>query len=192
MNLPASPSGPPGRRSASDRDLLAVIQQGLPLCPRPYAVVGEMLGLDEAEVIARIGRLLAEDTIKRLGVVVRHRALGYGSNAMVVWALPEAQVAEVGGCLGRFHYVTLSYRRPARPPDWPYTLFTMIHGRDRATVLAQVEQIKQQCGLAEIDSAVLFSLRCFKQRGASYGERPSSRRAVARRPAARARMETPA
>jgi siroheme decarboxylase len=196
MNRSASHLNSPSRRetrhSAVDRDLLAIIQQGLPLCPRPYAMVAETLGLDESEVIARIGRLLADDTIKRLGVVVRHRALGYRANAMVVWALPEARVAEVGRCLGRFPCVTLSYRRPARPPDWPYTLFTMIHGRDRATVLAQVEEIKQQCGLAEIDSAVLFSRRCFKQRGASYGERPSSTRAQPRRPSARARMEAQA
>jgi siroheme decarboxylase len=65
----------------------------------------EMLGLEEAEVIAR---LLADETIKRLGVVVRYRALGYGSNAMLVWALPEARVAEGGRCLRRFRCVTLS------------------------------------------------------------------------------------
>jgi hypothetical protein len=61
----------------------------------------------------------------------------------------------------------LSYRRPLRP-GWPYNLFTMIHGRDRAAVLAQVDRIKDVCGLKDIDSAVLFSGRCFRQRGARY------------------------
>ncbi len=177
------------QETALDRRLLAVIQQGLPLCPQPYAAVAETLGLSESEVIARIERLLARGTIKRLGVVVRHRELGYAANAMVVWALPEERVAEVGQRLGRLACVTLSYRRPARPPDWPYTLFTMIHGRDRATVLAQVESIKREQGLAAVESAVLFSGRCFKQRGAHYGDRTTAIALPARRPLARVTME---
>lgn len=177
------------RPSALDRRLLAAIQQGLPLCPRPYAVVADVVGLSESEVIARIERLLADGTIKRLGVVVRHRELGYRANAMVVWAVPEDEVEAVGRRLGQLSCVTLSYRRPARPPAWPYTLFTMIHGRDRATVLAQVEAIKQEQGLAAIDSAVLFSGRCFKQRGAHYGDRLAPTGPPTRRPAGRVAME---
>ena len=121
----------------------------------------------EAEVIDRLGRLLADGTIRRLGVVVRHQELGYRANAMVVWALPEDRVTELGQRIGTLRFVTLSYRRPQRP-GWPYNLFTMIHGRDRAAVLAQVDRIKELCGLMEVDSAVLFSGRRFKQRGARY------------------------
>jgi hypothetical protein len=101
-------------------------------------------------------------------VVVRHQELGYRANAMVVWALPEERVAELGGCIGQLPFVTLSYRRPTRP-GWPYNLFTMIHGRDRAAVLAQVDRIKDLCELKDTDCAVLFSGRRFKQRGARYG-----------------------
>jgi hypothetical protein len=76
-------------------------------------------------------------------------------------------VSELGDRIGRLPFVTLSYRRPQRP-GWPYNLFTMIHGRDHAAVLAQVDRIKELCGLKDIDCAVLFSGRRFKQRGARY------------------------
>jgi DNA-binding Lrp family transcriptional regulator len=152
---------------AADAALLHAVSGGLPLVPRPYAALGQSLGMTEAEVIDRLGRLLADGTIRRLGVVVRHQELGYRANAMVVWALPEDRVTELGQRIGTLPFVTLSYRRPQRP-GWPYNLFTMIHGRDRAAVLAQVDRIKELCGLMEADSAVLFSGRRFKQRGARY------------------------
>jgi siroheme decarboxylase len=152
---------------AADAALLNAIAGGLPLDPQPYAAVGEGLGMTGAEVCERLARLLADGTIRRLGVVVRHQELGYRANAMVVWALPEERVTQLGERIGTLPFVTLSYRRPQRP-GWPYNLFTMIHGRDHAAVLAQVDRIKDLCGLMDVDSAVLFSGRRFKQRGARY------------------------
>lgn len=152
-----------------DAALVRIVQQGLPLVPRPYAVIARELGISESEVTEGLSRLMATGAIKRLGIVVRHREVGYRANAMVVWALPEPRVSDLGRCIGSFPFVTLSYRRPPRMPDWPYNLFTMIHGRDRALVLEQVEQIKDRCGLQGVECAVLFSGRRFKQRGAHYG-----------------------
>lgn len=151
-----------------DQPLIAAIQGGLPLVPRPFAVVAEQIGWSEAAVIRRIGELQQGGIIKRLGVVVRHRELGYHANAMVVWDIPDEKVAEVGRCLSGFPFVTLCYRRPRRLPQWPYNLFCMIHGRDREAVLEKYRLIIECCGLQEIPKAVLFSLRRFKQRGAIY------------------------
>jgi len=59
-------------------------------------------------------------------------------------------------------------------PEWRYNLFSMIHGLDRSAVTEQVESIVQQCGLQGVEHEILFSNRCFKQRGASYrNKRPS-------------------
>lgn len=165
MNLDSLNMAP----DAVDRALVHAVQRGLSLTPRPYAVIAQDLDISEAEVIARLSRLLEGGIVKRLGVVVRHQELGYRANAMVVWALPEERVTELGRCIGRFSFVTLSYRRPPRPPHWPYNLFTMIHGRHREAVLAQVASIKDRCGLSGVDCAVLFSGHRFKQRGARYG-----------------------
>jgi len=151
------------------RALLAAVEGGLPLVDRPYAELGARLGIPEEEVIGRLRRLLELGVIKRLGVVVRHRELGYRANAMVVWDIPDDRVRETGRCLGQYSFVTLCYRRPRRLPQWPYNLFTMIHGRDRDQVLARVEEIVAACGLHHVRREALFSGQRFKQRGARYG-----------------------
>jgi len=152
----------------TDLALIRSIEKGLPLVKRPYAEVGARLGLSETEVIQRITSLQQQQLIKRFGVVVRHRELGYKANAMVVWDIPDEQVAGYGHCLGKFSHVTLCYQRPRHLPHWPYNLFTMIHGRNRKEVLANVEAIANECGLSKAPREVLFSGKRFKQRGARY------------------------
>ena len=154
----------------ADRELIAAIQGGLPLVAHPYAVIGEQLGLSEAAVIERLETLQSSGLIKRMGVVVRHRALGYRANAMVVWDIPDDQVERIGALLADEVCVTLCYQRPRRLPAWPYNLFCMIHGRERDNVLRRLEQIISVHRLEEIPHKVLFSGRSFKQRGAHYVE----------------------
>jgi DNA-binding Lrp family transcriptional regulator len=155
---------------ADEPALIAAIQEGLPLVERPFLAIAERLGggLTEQDVIERIRELLRRGLIKRWGVVVRHHELGYRANAMVVWDVPDETIDELGGRLKRFPFVTLCYRRPRRLPQWPYNLFCMIHGRDRATVLGQIEQLVQQLELHAVPRAILFSRRRFKQCGARY------------------------
>ena len=161
--------------SDRDRILLDALRDGLPLVPRPYAEIAGCLGWSEEEVLARLGRLVEDQVIRRFGVVVRHRELGYRANAMTVWDVPDEAVAEAGRCLAALEFVTLCYRRPQRLPDWPYNLFAMIHGQDRDAVEALVEQATEAAGLAGRPRAILFSRRRFKQRGAVYGRRDTVR-----------------
>ena len=158
----------PALNDPPQRALIAAIQGGLPLVPRPYAAIARRVGLSERDVIRRMRELLEQGVVKRLGVVVRHHELGYDANAMVVWDIPDERVGETGRLLGGFPFVTLCYRRPRRPPDWPYNLFTMIHGRDRDEVIRHVDELAAACGLDGIAHEVLFSRRRFKQRGARY------------------------
>jgi DNA-binding Lrp family transcriptional regulator len=152
----------------TDRRLLAAIEDGLPLTQHPFAAVGERIGIEEADVLARLDRLSAAGVIARFGVVVRHRELGYRANAMVVWEAPHGIADIAGRKLAVLPYVTLAYRRERRPPEWPYNLFCMIHGRSRETVLKQIEEAGVAAGLADYPRAILFSRRAFKQRGARY------------------------
>ena len=152
----------------TDRELIAAIQQGLPLVSRPYASVGAQLGLSETEVIARLAELQDAGMIKRMGVVVRHRALGYRANAMVVWDIPEHRVHSVGEAIARAPFVTLCYQRPRRRPHWPYNLFCMIHGVDRQRVLSQLDGLIVDQHLQAFDHEVLFSTKAYRQRGARY------------------------
>jgi DNA-binding Lrp family transcriptional regulator len=165
----------------TDRQLIAAIQGGLPMVAHPFAEIGKQVGLDEALVIERIAELQDAGLIKRMGVVVKHRALGYRANAMVVWDVPDADVERIGGLLAEETCVTLCYQRPRRLPGWPYNLFCMIHGRERDAVLRRIEQITAFHRLEHIPHQVLFSLRAYKQCGARYADSdrsmPEARRA---------------
>ena len=152
--------------------LIAAISRGLPMVSRPYAALAEELKCSEQAVLDGIARLAARGDLKRFGVVVRHRQLGYRANAMVVWDVPDARVAEAGTRMSDFDFVTLCYQRPRRLPHWPYNLFCMIHGRDRDSVNAQVDLVAARCGLTEVPRKILYSRRCFKQRGATYQRKP--------------------
>ncbi len=163
------------RLDALDETLIGLIQNGLPLVPRPYAWLGEQAGCSEAEVIERLARFRDQGLFKRYGVVVRHHELGYRANAMVVWDVPDNQAAEIGRRLASVPWVNLCYRRPRRLPDWPYNLYCMIHGRDRSAVLRRVELLIREQDLGDIEHRVLFSLRRFKQCGARYRAQPQGR-----------------
>lgn len=152
----------------AEQNLLAALQHGLDLVPQPFARLGEQAGLGEAEAIALLKRWRVEGLIKRFGVVVRHHELGYTANAMVVWDLPDDDVERVGSLLAAEPEVTLCYRRRRHPPQWPYNLFCMIHGRARGEVEAAVLRLRERLGLNAVTHAVLFSRRRFKQRGAHY------------------------
>lgn len=151
-----------------DQQLIAVIQDGLEFTSRPFAKIAEKLGISEQKVLNRLEQLKANGTIKRLGVVVRHRELGFKANAMVVWDIPDDQVAEVARRIASFDCVTLCYQRPRRLPQWSYNLFSMIHGKDRESVLQRLADLVDILELQAIKHKPLFSTRRFKQRGARY------------------------
>jgi len=154
--------------SELDRMVLAALQPGLPLVNRPYHALAQSLGLSEQTVLERLQHGLRQGVVKRLGVIVRHRELGYRANAMVVWDIPDDKVSVVGRALAAESGVNLCYRRPRRLPHWPYSLFCMMHGRQREHVLERIEQLRVERDLTAYPCNVLFSTRCFRQRGAYY------------------------
>lgn len=153
---------------AIQQQLIAGVQAGLPLVERPYAEIALSLGITEQTVISRLQNMLDNGIIRRMGVVVRHHELGYRANAMLVWDFADEQVAEMGKILSTIDCVTLCYQRPRHMPHWPYNLFTMIHGKDKASVEMRIQQIIEEFGLQAIPKATLFSKRRFKQCGACY------------------------
>lgn len=150
------------------QSIIHAIQGGLPLTPRPFALIAERLGTDEETVLDSVRDLQARGIIKRFGVVVRHHELGFRANAMVVWDVPDGSVDVIARRLAADPAVTLCYRRPRRLPSWPYNLFCMIHGRDRRGVQQEISALRHAAGIHELPYCVLFSRRRFKQRGARY------------------------
>ncbi len=156
------------RLESADYALAAVLEGGINLAPRPFALLAARLGWREEQVLARLAQLIDRGVIRRFGIVVRHRELGYHANAMVVWDVPNGEVGAVGHALAGQAAVTLCYRRPRQMPHWRYNLFSMLHGRDRAAVLAELARLRGALGLEHIDCQPLFSRRRFKQCGARY------------------------
>ena len=150
---------------AIDRSIVAATQGGLPLCARPYAAVAEDLGLAAQEVMDRLRCLQTLGVVRRIGAVPNHYALGYRANGMSVWDVEDAEVGELGRRVGALDFVTHCYRRPRHRPDWPYNLFAMVHGRDRAEVEDKVDRIAELLGAASGGHDVLYSTKILKKTG---------------------------
>ena len=150
---------------ATDRRLVAATQAGLPLVERPYHALADELGLSPEEVMRRLRRMLTSGVIRRIGAVPNHYRLGWTENGMSVWDVEEARLRELGPKVGGLPFVTHCYRRPRRPPLWPYNLFAMVHGRAPAEVAAKVEEIRDLLGGACRGHTVLTSTRILKKTG---------------------------
>ncbi|GAA0207755.1 siroheme decarboxylase subunit beta [Halobaculum roseum] len=158
-----------GDLSALDRALLVEIQDGFPLTATAYRDVADAVGADVEDVLAAIERLLADGCIKRIGCVVNHIVTGFRNNCMVVWDVPDDRLDELGERVGELPYVTLCYHRPRRPDqDWPYNLFTMVHGREAEAVDAKIDELADD--YLPFDHERLYSTATLKQTGAQYEE----------------------
>ena len=145
--------------------LIKATQAGLPLTPHPYASVAEQIGCTEAEVIARMGKMLDTGVIRRIGVVPNHYRLGYTANGMTVWDVTDTEVDRLGEAIGKLPFVSHCYRRPRALPDWPYNLFAMVHGHSRDETAGQAAQIAVLLGEACRAHDILYSTRILKKTG---------------------------
>ena len=163
---PARPAASTFAPEAGDPELVQALTDGLDLVPRPFLAAAAKLGRTEDDVIARIARLVDADVVPRVGVIVRHRALGWRSNAMVVWDVPHGDVDRAGLALAASPGINLCYRRTRYPEVWPYNLYCMVHARSRDEALSTLARASSAAGLDGVRRQILFSLRCFKQTGA--------------------------
>ena len=151
----------------ADAALAALVEQGLPLIARPFDSWAGALRWPRAQVLATLRHWHQQGTLRRFGVIVRHHEAGFAHNAMTVFDVPDDSVDRCGTALAAQHGVTLAYRRE-RAAAWPYNLYCMVHGRDRAAVRGAIATAIERSGLGVHPHAVLFSRRRFKQTGARY------------------------
>jgi len=148
------------------------LERGLPLVARPYAEIALRAGLrghdGEARVCDYLHGFVEEGVVKRIGVIVRHRPLGFTANAMAVWETPERDVDRFGERLASEPAVTLCYRRAPALPHWRYNLFCMVHGRQRSRVDAELDALVARHALGGYPHARLWSINAYKQTGARH------------------------
>ncbi len=168
MSSVVQPSGAVSAENAPDavdRAIIRATQAGLARVARPYHAVAEQVGVSADEVMGRMRRMLEAGVIRRIGAVPNHYALGYRANGMSVWNVPDERIRELGMKIGALDSVSHCYHRPRHLPAWPYNLFAMVHGRDRAEVAAQIESIAHLLGEADRGHDVLYSTRILKKTG---------------------------
>jgi DNA-binding Lrp family transcriptional regulator len=152
-------AGPDGLRPV-DIAVIRELQEDLPLVPQPFAPMAERVGIAEEELFAVAGRLKANGYMRRMAAVLRHREAGFLANAMGVWVVPAGRAEEVGRIMGSFTGVSHCYLRPTYP-DWPYSVFTMVHGRDAQDCQEVIDAIGHATGIGEY--ALLYSIKEYKK-----------------------------
>ncbi len=153
------------RLDATDRRIVEATQSGLPFVARPYAALAFQLGLEEPDLLERLSAMQACGVIRRIGVAPNHYALGMVANGMTVWDVEDQQASDLGARVGALEYVSHCYLRPRALPLWPYNLFAMVHGTDRAQVEEKRSSIASLLGSACRASDILYSTRILKKTG---------------------------
>jgi siroheme decarboxylase len=143
-----------------DKTVIRELQEDLPIEARPFQALAEKIGMTEPELFDAMRSLVERGFMRRMAAILYHRRAGFRANGMGVWAVPEDDVVEIGEEMASFQNVSHCYRRPTYP-DWPYNVFTMVHG----TSVEQCEEIlgaiSRKTGVTEYIS--LYSTREYKK-----------------------------
>jgi DNA-binding Lrp family transcriptional regulator len=146
-----------------DDDDVAVIralQGDLPVIEEPYAPAAAVLGMPQAQFLERLRQMQERKLLRRVAAILFHRRAGFSANGMGVWKVPQKRILELGPRMAAFRGISHCYQRPTYP-DWPYSIFTMAHGRSKQECDAILESIAEHTGISE--RATLYSSTEFKK-----------------------------
>ncbi len=146
--------------SEEDVATIKATQGPMPVRTDPYAPAAERLGVTEQEVLARLESLRERDALRRVAAILFHRRAGFSANGMGVWAVPEEKILDTGRRMAAFRGISHCYQRPTYA-DWPYSVFTMAHGRSKEECDAILDRIAEQEGITE--RRTLYSSTEFKK-----------------------------
>jgi len=143
-----------------DVETIRATQGPMPVVSEPYAGPAERLGIAQEDVLARLESLSARGGLRRVAAILFHRRAGFSANGMGVWAVPDAEVLETGKRMAAFRGVSHCYQRPTYE-DWPYSVFTMAHGRSKEECDSILDSIADATGIEQ--RATLYSSTEFKK-----------------------------
>lgn len=149
--------------TADEIAFVRAMQRDLALTPTPFVDLADELGRPFEEVRAMHEAFIACGRMRRFAAVLHHRKAGFGANAMGVWAGPQgdpAALERLGAVMAGFRAVSHCYERPSYP-DWPYNLFTMVHGKSEAECEQTLAAIAEATGLT--DWQALYSTKEYKK-----------------------------
>jgi siroheme decarboxylase len=150
------------RQPYDERDIAVIraLQGDMPVIPEPYAPAAAEVGLAQEDFLAHLESMQERRLLRRVAAILFHRRAGFSANGMGVWKVPEDQIMDIGPRMAAFRGISHCYQRPTYA-DWPYSVFTMAHGRSKEECDAILESIAQDTGIAE--RATLYSSTEFKK-----------------------------
>ena len=151
--------------SEDDKAAIRALQEDIPLTARPFDLWGEQIGFSYDELLRRAEDLQRRKIMRRFSAVLYHRKAGFRANAMGVWKVPEDQIEAVGNAFAQYQAVSHCYQRPTYE-DWPYAMFSMVHGRSVEECEAVLQAMAEETGLGEWTS--LYSTREYKKTRVRY------------------------
>ena len=143
-----------------DRAVVRATQGDLPVVSEPYAPAARQLGITVEALLEHMAGMRERGLLRRVAAILFHRRAGFSANGMGVWAVPPERVDELAPRMAAIRGISHCYERPTYP-DWPYSVFTMAHGRSKEECDAILDAIGEMTGIAE--RATLYSSTEFKK-----------------------------
>jgi siroheme decarboxylase len=143
-----------------DIAVIRATQGDLPVVPEPFAPAAEALGMGQDQLLARLEGMQERSLLRRVAAILFHRRAGFSANGMGVWKVPEGRVMEIGPRMAAFRGISHCYQRPTYA-DWPYSIFTMAHGRSKEECDTILDSVAAETGIEE--RATLYSSTEFKK-----------------------------
>ena len=146
----------------SDLDLAVIraTQGPMDVVSEPFASPAAELGVSQGELFDHLESMRERRALRRVAAILFHRRAGFSANGMGVWRVPEERILELGPRMASFRGISHCYQRPTYA-DWPYSVFTMAHGRSKEECDAILDSIAEDTGIDE--RRTLYSSTEFKK-----------------------------
>lgn len=150
-----------------EKQILRIVQDNLPDSPTPFRDIAKHLNVNEETVISFLQEMKSHGYIRRFGVTLRHQEAGYECNVMVAWHIPpEKDINSIAEIMVQRPEITHCYKRKSHPPEWPFNLYTMVHGLSELDCKNIILELQNKTGLHEYE--LLFSDRELKKTSMQY------------------------
>jgi siroheme decarboxylase len=143
-----------------DRAVIRALQGDMPVISEPYAPAAAELGISDERLLEHLRGMQERRLLRRVAAILYHRRAGFSANGMGVWKVPDERIMELGMRMASFRGISHCYQRPTYA-DWPYSVFTMAHGRSKDECDAILDSIAADTGVVE--RATLYSSTEFKK-----------------------------
>ncbi len=146
----------------TDVAVIKALQGPMDVVDRPYEKAAAEAGMDADAFLAHLEGMVGRKLLRRVAAILYHRRAGFSANGMGVWKVPEDEIDATGRRMAAFRGISHCYQRPTYP-DWPYSIFTMAHGRSKQECDAILDSIAEECGIGAEGRATLYSSTEYKK-----------------------------